>query len=142
MNNSVGKIIKTIGKIIIGLSVLAGIIVWITVAHKMNGAVGFCSAMGTFVSFFISGIMFIGFSEIIFLLQENLDVNRKNTNDYNQEEIQQDIPLEEATTEIDIKKVIEEKATKKENEIQCPHCGHIQSDTIKRCLSCSKMIIE
>ena len=34
------------------------------------------------------------------------------------------------------------KATKKENEIQCPHCGHIQSDTIKRCLSCSKMIIE
>ena len=31
MNNSVGKIIKTIGKIIIGLSVLAGIIVWITV---------------------------------------------------------------------------------------------------------------
>ncbi len=113
MNNSVGKIIKTIGKIIIGLSVLAGIIVWITVAHKMNGAVGFCSAIGTFVSFFISGIMFIGFSEIIFLLQENLDVNRKNTNDYNQEEIQQDIPLEEATTEIDIKKSLKKKQLKK-----------------------------
>lgn len=77
MENATGKVIRTIGQIIIGLGAIASIIIWIAVADAYNGAFGFGAALGTFVGTFVSGMMFIGFSEIIFLLQENLNANNK-----------------------------------------------------------------
>lgn len=75
MENATGKVIRTIGQITIGLGAIASIIIWIAVANAYNGALGFGAALGTLVGTFVSGMMFIGFSEIIFLLQENLNVS-------------------------------------------------------------------
>lgn len=77
MNNATGKVIRTIGQIIIGLGAIASIIIWIAVADAYNGVFGFGAALGTIFGTFVSGMMFIGFSEIIFLLQENLNANNK-----------------------------------------------------------------
>lgn len=151
MSNTVGKIIRFIGLAIIALGALAGIIVWIAVAHETDGLIGFASGAGTFIGSFISGILFVGFSEVIFLLQINLDSTRKNQkqeNEYEEELAPKPAPQQiqpepvKAMQNIDMKKIIEEKATVGENQIQCPHCGHIQNKSITRCLSCSKVIKE
>lgn len=87
MENATGKVIRTIGQIIIGLGAIASIIIWIAVDYAYNGAFGFGAALGTFVGTFVSGMMFIGFSEIIFLLQENLNANnKKGKNEINKED--------------------------------------------------------
>lgn len=77
MENTTGKVIRTIGLITIGLGAIASIIIGIAVADEYNGAFGVGAALGTIVGTFVSGMMFIGFSEIIFLLQENLNANNK-----------------------------------------------------------------
>lgn len=147
MNNLVGKIIKTIGMAIIGLGFLGGIVVWIIVANEVDGSIGFASGAGTFIAAFISGIMFVGFSEIIFLLQENINLKKKNTdkkeaNDVQELTEQKNHAQEKIMPEINVKEYIKENTVIKENQIQCPYCGHIQNNSVKRCLSCSKMIIE
>ncbi len=76
MENQVGKILNVIGKVVIGLGTIASIATWIAVANEFRGVIGFVSALVVFIIMFISGMLFIGFSEVIFLLQVNLNVNR------------------------------------------------------------------
>lgn len=95
MNNTKGKILKAIGVLTIIFGFIASIGVWITVdnatqefrevvrefigystADAIYGGSAFIAAIVTFISSFISGMLFIGFSEVIFLLQENLNANK------------------------------------------------------------------
>ena len=71
MENTVGKIIKMIGYIVIALGIIAGIVACIIVNDNFDGLAGFGAFIGTVISFFVSGIMIVGFSEVINLLQEN-----------------------------------------------------------------------
>lgn len=76
MNNTIGQILRIIGYITIALGVIASLIIWFIVADELNGMAGFGAGLGTFVGTFVSGMMFLGFSEIIFLL-ESLNANSK-----------------------------------------------------------------
>lgn len=95
MNNTKGKILKAIGVLTIIFGFIASIGVWIVVdnatqefreviqefigystADAIYGGSAFTAAIVTFISSFISGMLFIGFSEVIFLLQENLNANK------------------------------------------------------------------
>lgn len=151
MNNTVGGIIKLIGGLIITIGFIAGIVVWIFVAGDTSGFVGFLSAVGTFIGFFVIGIMFVGFSEIICLLQDNYDTNRKIFKKLNGD---LDTPSAEDTTvaadseneppkpayvPVERKELTDEELAEK-NRVRCKSCGHIQSVDIKRCLKCGQII--
>lgn len=69
MNNFVGKILKIIGVLTIISGVITGWIVWGVIADAYNGSIGFAANFVVFGSSFITGMLFIGFSEVIYLLQ-------------------------------------------------------------------------
>ncbi|MBQ9227877.1 MAG: hypothetical protein IJ168_03510 [Eubacterium sp.] len=75
MNNSIAKILKIIGCVMFGLGLLGGVITWIVMASVLdNGLAGFGTCIAIAVISFVSGMVFIGFSEIIKLLQEQNDL--------------------------------------------------------------------
>lgn len=73
MNNIVGKILKIIGIVTIILGLISGWVVWALIAEEFNSSLGFSANLVVFGSSFISGMFFIGLSEIIFLLQSLCD---------------------------------------------------------------------
>lgn len=74
MENQIGKVLNIIGKIVIGLGVIGSVILWAILIDE--DIIGFTISLAVFISTFVSGMMFIGFSEVIFLLQENLNANK------------------------------------------------------------------
>ncbi len=74
MKNKIGKILKVIGKVVIGLGFIGSLIVWGNLMDE--GVICFITVLAVFISTFVSGMLFIGFSEVIFLLQENLNANK------------------------------------------------------------------
>ena len=64
--NSVAKWLKGIGIVII----IAGVFTFAVIAGEIESAAVF---FGGLVGFFIIGMLFVGFSEVINLLQENVD---------------------------------------------------------------------
>lgn len=147
--NTIANIIKRIGVIVIVLGIISGLIIWGIIADQSSGAVGFVVCLVEIVMSFVSGMLFIGLSEIIYLLQHNVNnssallklINPSDCVTNEEQSVEDNEKSVEIKPNVDIKKVIEE-AIPNENQIQCPHCGHIQSKNISRCLSCSKMIIE
>lgn len=75
--NTIAKIINIIGKVIIAIGFIAGIIIWGIIADKSDGTMGFIIGLTEAVVCFISGMLFIGLSEIIKLLQ----INANNTSE-------------------------------------------------------------
>lgn len=73
MNNIVGKILKIIGIVTIILGLISGWVVWALIAEEFNSSLGFSANLIVFGSSFVSGMFFIGLSEIIFLLQSLCD---------------------------------------------------------------------
>lgn len=73
MNNTTGKTLKVIGVLTIILGLFAGLIVWGVYEFE---PVGLLWDLVTCVGTFVSGMLFIGFGEVIFLLQENLNANK------------------------------------------------------------------
>lgn len=69
MKNTTGKVLTVIGALSIVLGALASFIVWASSEE-------FLWALVTCVGTFVSGMLFIGFGEVIFLLQENLNANK------------------------------------------------------------------
>lgn len=158
MSNTVGRIIKIIGGIIIAIGVVAGLIGWVLIADEISGFVGFLSAIGIFVGFFVVGIMFVGFSEIICLLQDNYETNRKIFKKLNgdlgtpsaeeniisqavdeKELADNEEPSNPVVVPVEKKELTDEELAEK-NRVRCKSCGHIQSVDIKRCLKCGKII--
>ena len=76
MENQIGKIFNVMGKLEIVAGVFASIATWIAVGDEYGGVICFVTVLAVFSSSFISGMLFIGFSEVIFLLQENLNANK------------------------------------------------------------------
>lgn len=122
MKNAVGKIIRTIGYILLGFGVLSGIISGIIVAKEVNGFMGFVAFIASVLSVFISFVIFLGFSEIIFLLQENNDMLKKSNEKENE-------PIPQ--TSFKVKTVEEMNISKEQNEMradedyedfECPYC--------------------
>lgn len=74
MENQIGKVLNIVGKVVIGLGVIGSPVVWANLIDE--GIIGFTIALAVFISTFGLGMMFIGFSEVIFLLQENLNANK------------------------------------------------------------------
>lgn len=74
MENQIGKVLNIVGKVVIGLGVIGSVIVWANLIDE--GIIGFATSLAVFISTFVSGMLFIGFSEVIFLLQENLNANK------------------------------------------------------------------
>lgn len=66
MNNIVGKILKVIGIVTIILGLINGWVVWALISVEFNSSLGFSANLVVFGSSFISGMFFIGLSEIIF----------------------------------------------------------------------------
>ena len=122
MDNSVGNIIRTIGKVIIGLGLIAAIVVWVAVADEISGFIGFISAVGTFVSTFISGILFVGFSEIIFLLEDIKNGNRNKSDTETKEQLST------------FSSLIVNKKSQSKQSFECANCGKsIQEYPCREC---------
>lgn len=68
MENKIGKIFFVIGM----LTICSGLIASFIVGNEYK----FIFGLITFICSFVSGVLFIGFGEVIFLLQENLNSNR------------------------------------------------------------------
>lgn len=73
MNNTIGKALKVIGVLTIGLGFFASIGINFIYDYE---EIGLIVSIVLFISSFVSGMLFIGFSEVIFLLQENLNANK------------------------------------------------------------------
>lgn len=73
MENQTGKGLSIVGKVVIGLGVVGSFIIWGCFDFE---TIGFFWSLAAFVSTFLLGMLFIGFSEVIFLLQENLNANK------------------------------------------------------------------
>lgn len=73
MENQTGKGLSIVGKVVIGLGVVGSFIIWGCFDFE---TIGFFWCLAAFVSTFLLGVLFIGFSEVIFLLQENLNANK------------------------------------------------------------------
>lgn len=119
VDNMISKILKYIG---IG-TIIIGIIASFIVGNRVEDAT---ITIGGIIGSVISGIIFIGFSEIINLLQQNAD---------NQEKIIR--KLEEKTVPL-----IKDTATNK-NELQQDAVSKFINSTPKhlfRCEKCGKMI--
>lgn len=69
MDNFVGKILKAIGILTIISGIITGWIMWAIIAKEYNGSIGFGANFVIFGSSFITGMLFIGFAEVIYLLQ-------------------------------------------------------------------------
>lgn len=70
LKNIIDEIIIKTGKAIIILGAISSLIIWSAVGNKINGTTGFIYALCCFIATFITGIFFIGFGEIIFLLRD------------------------------------------------------------------------
>lgn len=73
MENQVGKTFNSVGKVVIGLGVVGSFIIWGCFDFE---TIGFLWCLAAFGSTFLLGMLLIGFSEVIFLLQENLNANK------------------------------------------------------------------
>lgn len=70
MKNVAGTIIKTIGLITIGLGIIISFVMLAFISNEFDSDFGFLASLITFAITFISGIVFVGFGEIILLLQD------------------------------------------------------------------------
>ena len=151
-SNSVAKVLRGIGIADIVLGFIASIIVGLVVADSVEGGIGFLAFLCWFGVSIVSGMIFIGFAEIISLLQQSVNIQsvfvRKECVNPPKAPVnpapQQAPPKDEKTAEdiLEINEKISEESLENGERIKCPYCGNVQSAFIKRCLSCSNLIGE
>lgn len=73
MENQVGKSLNIVGRVVIGLGIVGSFVIWGCFDFE---TIGFYWCLAACLSTFLFGMLFIGFSEVIFLLQENLNANK------------------------------------------------------------------
>ena len=131
MNNSTGKILNIIGIVIMGIGLIGAIVTWIIIADNTNsGIAGFGAFIGTFIGSFVFGMLFIGFSEVIFLLQENIDIKKeakmnneqKNTSNKKLNSFKVKTIFEKET-----EKIKDHETDDGYEDFECPYCNEIIS---------------
>lgn len=143
MDNSTGKILNIIGCILMALGFIIGVVAWIIIANDISGIAGFGTFIGILAGSFVSGMLFIGFSEVIFLLQENNNIQKEAKTKNNEKN-----NINKKKNSFNIKTVIEKNEEKniksvtddEYEDFECPYCDEtisvLKSDVEKGKIEC------